>query len=44
MLVSIDFPFQLPVGELSHIIRGRTEKTTEDAMEKGEASASFKTD
>ncbi|KAK7542165.1 uncharacterized protein J3D65DRAFT_644084 [Phyllosticta citribraziliensis] len=26
LLVAIDFPFQLPVGDLSHIIKGKSEK------------------
>jgi hypothetical protein len=26
MLVAIDFPLQLPIGDLSNVIRGRTEK------------------
>jgi len=26
MLASLDFPFSIPVGDLSHIIRGASEK------------------
>ena len=26
MLASLDFPFSLPVGDLSHIIKGASEK------------------
>jgi len=33
MLASLDFPFSLPVGDLSHIIKGRSQKKTVAAPE-----------
>ena len=32
MLASLDFPFSVPVGDLSHIIRGASEKKVKDAV------------
>ena len=35
MLVAIDFPIQIPIGELSHIIKGHTQKANDNAIEMG---------
>ncbi|KAL9079285.1 MAG: hypothetical protein Q9157_001808 [Trypethelium eluteriae] len=37
MLAALDFPFQLPVGDLSHIIKGASDKAREKDKEQHSA-------
>ena len=38
MLPSVDFPFNLPVGDLSHLIKGASERTARQTDVEGQTN------